>query len=732
MRVELNAAREVEVRAIHRNGSAERSGGVMLGDILVGVDGEKIVGHPLSAILPLIRGPRGSTVILALRRPTPSGRAEEITVELTRGTPSYFLEIENARAVAKLQELKGNLVEVEVELDALRGVLEQSDLRSRTSARETRLAQERQKVLQDLIEECNKQVAEERRLRMEYSGRAVDAETDHAARERVRELHEALTRVEVQLTQVMVDLKAEQSTALDLREFMGQEMSLTHSVEERLRTTSRRMEALVASAVTEEEQLQSRVEVERRQIRALEVALDELRMREGSEPGYSEATERSLDEDEMREKERLQVRIQVITTDLREQEVVHRDLVEVSRQLEVALPPARQAPNTLQAEIDRAEASLRQTLARNEEGPVELREKMAQRRAAESARLQELSDKVLQLRQRALDVRDSHTAERDRLSTLLMERQSAGEDLANRHAAASSDNARLRAAIEEKQLVLGDASSAATSLERDAAALRAALQPARAQAAAAAAAVEDVDSRVVTACRRLAARENFAASMPIAVRKELESVDVALREARQHREAAARQLEQIRIDCTKCEEGIAHLKQVKEFLTGRSAQFAALRLRHLERPKEVSETYLHLRELLEGMAVRETAEELGAIARRFADEAEPSFRALQRLADDYRLRAARAAAVAETPPLPPRDAFRQQGWVAPMPSLGGVLPQSAPEQEGTLAQASTIDEVEHSPGRQAPAGTPTGSPSPSSSPAPAPAHGGNDYEELIV
>jgi hypothetical protein len=731
MRVELNAAHEVEVRAIHRNGSAERSGGVMLGDILVGVDGEKIVGLQLSAISPLIRGPRGSTVILALRRPTPSGTAEEITVELTRGTPSYFLEIENARAVAKLQELKGNLVEVEVELDALRGVLEQSDLRSRTSARETRLAQERQKVLQDLIEECNKQVAEERRLRMEYSGRAVDAETDHAARERVRELHEALTRVEVQLTQVMVDLKAEQSTALDLREFMGQEMSLTHSVEERLRTTSRRMEALVASAATEEKQLQSRVEVERRQIRALEVALDELRMREGSEPGYSEATERSLDEDELREKERLQVRIQVITTDLREQEVVHRDLVEVSRQLEVALPPARQAPNTLQAEIDRSEASLRQTLARNEEGPVELREKIAQRRAAESARLQELSDKVLQLRQRALDVRDSHTAERDRLSTLLLERQSAGEDLANR-LAASSDNARLRAAIEEKQLVLGDASSAASSLERDAAALRAALQPARAQAAAAADAVEAVDSRVVTACRRLAARENFAASMPIAVRKELESVDVALREAQQHREAAARQLEQIRIDCTKCEEGIAHLKQVKEFLTGRSAQFAALRLRHLERPKEVSETYLHLRELLEGMAVRESAEELGAIARRFADEAEPSFRALQRLADDYRLRAARAAAVAETPPLPPRDAFRQQGWVAPMTSLGGVLPQSAPEQEGTLAQASTIDEGEHSPGRQAPAGTPTGSPSPSSSPAPAPAHGGNDYEELIV
>ena len=66
----------------------------------------------MAAIAQLIRGPKGSLVVLTLRRPSPGGASEEIKVELTRGTPSFFLEIENARAAAKLHELKGHLVEV--------------------------------------------------------------------------------------------------------------------------------------------------------------------------------------------------------------------------------------------------------------------------------------------------------------------------------------------------------------------------------------------------------------------------------------------------------------------------------------------------------------------------------------------------------------------------------------------------------------------------------------------
>ena len=62
-------------------GQPAEKAGLRAGDLIIAVDGEDVIGMSLDEILPLVRGPRGTEVVLTIYRPK---SAEELEVAITR------------------------------------------------------------------------------------------------------------------------------------------------------------------------------------------------------------------------------------------------------------------------------------------------------------------------------------------------------------------------------------------------------------------------------------------------------------------------------------------------------------------------------------------------------------------------------------------------------------------------------------------------------------------------
>ena len=67
-----------------------------VGDILISVDGQFVQGMPLSALRPMILGPKGTFVKLGMKRYLPGEEARteytEFTIDLVRGDSMFFCE----------------------------------------------------------------------------------------------------------------------------------------------------------------------------------------------------------------------------------------------------------------------------------------------------------------------------------------------------------------------------------------------------------------------------------------------------------------------------------------------------------------------------------------------------------------------------------------------------------------------------------------------------------------
>lgn len=236
MRVELNDNKELYVSKVNPGGSAERDGTIRVGDILMTVNGENVRGKKLSQLRPLIVGPKGTFAALGLKRYTggPSNLDEytEYTVELVRGDPIFFLEAENAKGKMKLQAMRKTLVEVDVELDGLRSVLEQAEGRAKIEDTEVQSMQERYDSIQGAIQRCNEQIQEEKRMKEKLKTQ-VPTQMD-PEKLRVRELHEKLSRLETQLNEVMNNLEEEHQESMQINEKVDQERALADMVNGKL------------------------------------------------------------------------------------------------------------------------------------------------------------------------------------------------------------------------------------------------------------------------------------------------------------------------------------------------------------------------------------------------------------------------------------------------------------------------------------------------------------------
>eukprot|EP00290_Baffinella_frigidus_P008411 CAMPEP_0180137808 /NCGR_PEP_ID=MMETSP0986-20121125/12469_1 /TAXON_ID=697907 /ORGANISM="non described non described, Strain CCMP2293" /LENGTH=410 /DNA_ID=CAMNT_0022079413 /DNA_START=56 /DNA_END=1288 /DNA_ORIENTATION=+ len=91
---------EVFVKTIVKGGSADRSGVLRVGDVVVRVDHDDVEGQPLSTLRSRILGNQGSYVTLGFRR-REGAETTYYDVPLMRGSPEYF---ESLRATQPLQD----------------------------------------------------------------------------------------------------------------------------------------------------------------------------------------------------------------------------------------------------------------------------------------------------------------------------------------------------------------------------------------------------------------------------------------------------------------------------------------------------------------------------------------------------------------------------------------------------------------------------------------------------
>jgi hypothetical protein len=91
---------EVFVKTIVKGGSADRSGVLRVGDVVVKVDQDNVESQPLSTLRSRILGNQGSYVTLGFRR-RDGAETTFFDVPLMRGSPEYF---ESLRATQPLQD----------------------------------------------------------------------------------------------------------------------------------------------------------------------------------------------------------------------------------------------------------------------------------------------------------------------------------------------------------------------------------------------------------------------------------------------------------------------------------------------------------------------------------------------------------------------------------------------------------------------------------------------------
>jgi len=236
IRVEFNEARDLVVARVNDGGSAQRDGTVRVGDILLAVGQTPVKGKTLVQLRPFMIGPRGSLVTLTFRRGVEgTGEFSEYTIELVRGDNFYFLQVENQMTASKLEIFKSNINEVEMEMDSMRTVLAHAQGRAKMTEGEVQTMQTRYRQLQNAIEKCNGDIAEERQMQGNLRSHLKTSESENPYKEHLRNYHEKLTHVEATLGEVMSELAGEHEVSCRLLTELDQEQKIAEMISEKIR-----------------------------------------------------------------------------------------------------------------------------------------------------------------------------------------------------------------------------------------------------------------------------------------------------------------------------------------------------------------------------------------------------------------------------------------------------------------------------------------------------------------
>jgi len=177
---------EVFVKTIVKGGSADRSGVLRVGDVVVRVDHDNVEGQPLSTLRSRILGSQGSYVTLGFRR-REGTETTYYDVPLMRGSPEYF---ESLKATQPLQEEIERLRRHNAHLEAQR-VQDAAELQRFRAHMETQRQEFDRKFLamDDTLARKDEELS---RLRQEMSGLADRGREADGARHELSSLREAL------------------------------------------------------------------------------------------------------------------------------------------------------------------------------------------------------------------------------------------------------------------------------------------------------------------------------------------------------------------------------------------------------------------------------------------------------------------------------------------------------------------------------------------------------------
>jgi chromosome segregation ATPase len=181
-------------------------------------------------------GPRGSLVTLTFKRQVHgSGEFSEYTIELMRGDSLYFLQVENQVAESKLEIFRSNINEVKVEMDNMRTVLAQAQGRVKMTESEVQTMQTRYRQMQNAIEKCIGDIADERQMQANLRDNLQRSESETPYKEQLGAYHEKLMRVEATLGEIMSELAGEHEASCTLLTELDQEQRIAKLIAEKIR-----------------------------------------------------------------------------------------------------------------------------------------------------------------------------------------------------------------------------------------------------------------------------------------------------------------------------------------------------------------------------------------------------------------------------------------------------------------------------------------------------------------
>ena len=115
---EQESGSDIVVNHLIRGGSAERSGKVQSGDVIVSIDDRDVRGKGVGEMRNFIVGPEGSTVNLGFVRD-----GQSFTVALLRGSPEYITSVMGPSASATKSPMVNNAPSPRLAVSNHRGAL---------------------------------------------------------------------------------------------------------------------------------------------------------------------------------------------------------------------------------------------------------------------------------------------------------------------------------------------------------------------------------------------------------------------------------------------------------------------------------------------------------------------------------------------------------------------------------------------------------------------------------
>lgn len=225
---------EAFVKEVVLGGAASREGTVLVGDVILSVDGVEVLGTDLAKMRNLILGEIGTFVTLQFLRRTPEGQELEYTLSLIRGHNQYFEQLkQKSRMQEEVDRMRSTMRTVEEEREDLRNQLATLEEQSGREKGDVEELRRQLRVAEDTLRAEQQSLKNEQEDRMHHESRlgSMRDQKDQDQRN-LEQLRGWLDQAQDKLSGAHESLKATRQHKSDMEERFNQEKKTRSEAED--------------------------------------------------------------------------------------------------------------------------------------------------------------------------------------------------------------------------------------------------------------------------------------------------------------------------------------------------------------------------------------------------------------------------------------------------------------------------------------------------------------------